>query len=283
MDGELFVLLGPTGSGKTTLLNVIAGLVEYKGNVFFDDKPIDMIPPEDRGVGYVPQDLVLFPHLDVASNVGYSLRLRKKPKTYIEERVDELLRMMGILHLKHRYIKNLSGGEKQRVAIARALASAPKVLLLDEPFNNLDPNTASYLRIKLRRLQRKLGITTIFVTHDMHEAEEMSDRVVVLYQGELQQVSTFDELIFSPRNSNVSNFIGTLNILTCEYKGTLGGLAICDCQGIPILVPFEGGFIRRIAIDPKEIFVVAEHADIPPPILTSLKELSQKSQKYQIR
>ncbi|MEM2849011.1 MAG: ABC transporter ATP-binding protein [Candidatus Bathyarchaeia archaeon] len=271
VDGELFTLLGPSGSGKTTLLNVIAGLVEYVGNVFFDDKPIDMVPPEDRGIGYVPQDQLLFPHLKVADNVGYSLKVSKKPKTFIEKRVDELLRMMGITHLKHRYIKDLSGGEKQRVALARALANEPKVLLLDEPFSNLDPNTAGYLRLEIRRLQRRLGITTIFVTHDINEAEEMSDRVGILYHGELQQVSTFDEIIFSPKSTNVSDFIGDLNILTCECRGNSGGLAICDCQGIPIFVLTDGNSIRKIAIDPKEVFVTTELTDISDPRINVFK------------
>lgn len=290
MDGELFTLLGPSGSGKTTLLNVIAGLVEYKGNVFFDDEPVDTVPPEKRRVGYVPQDQLLFPHLKVADNVGYSLKVLKKPKAFIEQRVNELLKMMGIEHLKYRYIKDLSGGEKQRVALARALASEPKVLLLDEPFNNLDPNTANHLKFEIRHIQKKLGITTILVTHDIREAEEMSDRVGILYYGELQQVSTFDEIIFSPKTTKVSEFIGDLNILTCECKGNSNGLAVCDCHGITILILADGGSVRKMAIDPRDVLVATELTDIPTPhinvfrgVVTDISEISSQIVKVRVR
>ncbi|MBO3802676.1 MAG: ABC transporter ATP-binding protein [Candidatus Brockarchaeota archaeon] len=270
-DGELFVLLGPTGSGKTTLLKVIAGLVEYEGSVLFDGKPMEGVPPELRRIGYLPQDQVLFPHMDVASNIGYSLRVKGRPKTLAEKRVDELLGMMGMMHLKHRYPKNLSGGEKQRVALARALASDPVVLLLDEPLSNLDPITQQYLRLELRQIQRKLGITCVFVSHDLEEAESMSDRVGVLFGGEIQQVSTLSEMTFSPKNKTVSDFIGALNILNCRCDRVLGGLAECDCDGKTILVPFEGKPVRKIAIDPKEIVIATEESDIPLPRVNVFK------------
>ena len=152
-DGELLVLLGPTGAGKTTLLNVIAGITDYEGSVLFDGESVDDIPASERRVGYVFQDLALFPHLDVFSNVAYGLKVQKKTKGEIEGKINELLKLMKIEHLRHRYPRDLSGGEKQRVALARALALSPlNALLLDEPFNNLDRCTRRYLRVEFRQL-----------------------------------------------------------------------------------------------------------------------------------
>jgi len=189
-DGELLVVLGPNGAGKTTLLNIIAGLVDYEGTVLFDGISVDKVPTNDRQIGYLFQNLALFPHLDVASNVGYSLRVNGKKKEEIMQEVDELLKLMKIEHLKHRYPKNLSGGEKQRVALARALATSPKVLLLDEPFNSLDSGMCSCLRREIRQIQREMSITTVFVTHNLTDAEEMGDRIVALNSGKIKQVTS---------------------------------------------------------------------------------------------
>jgi ABC-type sugar transport system ATPase subunit len=189
-DGELLVVLGPNGAGKTTLLNIITGLVSYEGTVLFDGVPVDKTATNERQIGYLFQNLALFPHLDVASNVGYSLKIRGKKKEEIAQEVDELLKLMKIEHLKHRYPKNLSGGEKQRVALARALATSPKVLLLDEPFNSLDSGMCKCLRRKIRQIQREMGITTVFVTHNLTDAEEMGDRIVALNSGKIKQVTS---------------------------------------------------------------------------------------------
>ncbi|RCV63690.1 molybdate/tungstate transport system ATP-binding protein [Methanophagales archaeon] len=184
-DGELLVVLGPNGAGKTTLLNIIAGLVKYKGAVLFDGVPVDKTPVNEREIGYIFQNLALFPHLDVASNVGYSLMIKGKEEKEKMQKVDELLQLTKIEHLKHRYPKNLSGGEKQRVALARALASSPKVLLLDEPFNSLDIGMCECLRKEIRQVQREMGITTVFVTHNLADVAEMGDRVVALNNGKI--------------------------------------------------------------------------------------------------
>ncbi|MFZ2071462.1 MAG: ABC transporter ATP-binding protein [Halobacteriota archaeon] len=189
-DGELLVVLGPNGAGKTTLLDIIAGLVDYEGVVLFDGVPVDKVPANERQIGYLFQNLALFPHLDVASNVGYSLRVNGKKKEEIVQKVDELLKLMKIEHLKHRYPKNLSGGEKQRVALARALASFPKVLLLDEPFNSMDIGMCKCLRREVRQIQREMGITTVLVTHNLTDADEMGDRIVVLNNGKIRQVTS---------------------------------------------------------------------------------------------
>ncbi|RLI26313.1 MAG: hypothetical protein DRO52_02720 [Candidatus Hecatellales archaeon] len=262
-DGEFFTLLGPTGSGKTTLLNVIAGLTPYRGTVLFNGKPVDHLPAELRRVGYVPQNSVLFPHLDVKANVGYSLKVRGLSREEVDEKVRELLKLTGISHLESRYPKDLSCGERQRVALARALAANPKVLLLDEPLSNLDPKTSYHLRIELKRLQRSLNLTTIFVTHDLSEAEEMGGRVGILYKGRLLQSSTLPEILFSPSCEEVFEFTGRLNIFNCQSYRPLGGVAEVDCDGILLTVPYEGRPIRKVAVNSKDIFLSAE--EIPGP------------------
>jgi len=256
LSGELLVLLGPNGAGKTTLLNVIAGLIEYEGSVLFDGIPVDDRPPQKRGVGYLFQDLMLFLHLDVASNIAYSLKVQGWPREIIETRVGELLQLMRIKHLSSRYPRNLSGGEKQRVAIARALASSPGIMLLDEPLSSLDLQTSKYLRSELKQLQRSLEITTIYVTHELAEAEEMADRIAIIHEGRIEQVGTYEEVFFYPANEKVVAFMGAPNILQCDKTRTLGhGLAEVTCGGLPIVVPYDGISIQSIALFPRDIYV----------------------------
>ena len=194
-EGEFLVLWGQTGAGKTTLLNIIAGLVEYKGSVFFDDIPADEVPVSQRRMGYLFQQLALFPHLDVRSNVAYGLNIQKKPKKEVEIKVAEQLGLMEIRHLAHRYPRDLSGGEKQRVALARAIISSPEIMLLDEPLNSLDFDTARRLRAKIRQLHRKLGITTVYVTHCFEEAFALADRVVVLNNGRIVRIDSAENIL----------------------------------------------------------------------------------------
>jgi len=256
LDKELLVLLGPNGAGKTTLLNIIAGFTEYGGSVLFDGSPVDKVPTSQRGIGYLFQDLVLFPHLDVAANVAYGLRLQEQSKGQIDARVNELFKMMKITHLASRYPKNLSGGEKQRVALARALALSPKVLLLDEPLSSLDVQTSKYLRIELKQLQRRLGVTTVYVTHNLVAAEEMADRIAIIEGGSIEQVGRPDDVFFSPNNERVSDFIGAPNILDCSYCRSLGkGVIEVGCGGLPIIVPHDGNSVRRIALFPRDIYI----------------------------
>jgi len=255
-DKELLVLLGPNGAGKTTLLNIIAGLTDYDGSVLFDNEPVDKLPSSKRGVGYLFQDLFLFPHLDVASNIAYGLRTQKQAQNELQGRVEELLQLVKISHLANRYPKHLSGGEKQRVALARALALSPRVLLLDEPLNSLDMQTAKYLRTELKQLQKRLGITTIYVTHDLAEAEEMADRIAVIQNGQVQQMGRPEEIFFYPVNEVVSDFIGTPNILHCDYCRTLGqGVLEVNCGGLNIILPDDGNMVRRIALFPRDIYI----------------------------
>lgn len=271
-SGELLILLGPTGAGKTTLLNIITGLVEYEGSVFFDGSPVDEIPTPQRCVGYLFQDLALFPHLDVSANIAYGLRVKKRSSSEIKARVKELLNLMRIEHLAHRYPRDLSGGERQRVALARALAPSPQVLLLDEPLGNLDFGTSKYLRIEFQRLQKKLGITTIYVTHNQREAEEIGDRIAVIHQGAIEQVGTPDEIFFNPKNDRVSEFIGSPNILPCQHCRDLGrGLMEIGTGGLTIVVPHEGVEIKKIAISPRDIYISPEKP--PGPDLNRFKGL----------
>jgi len=271
-DKELLVLLGPNGAGKTTIANIIAGLTDYRGSVLFDGVAVDKLPANKREVGYLFQDLVLFPHLDVAANIAYGLTTRKQSPRQAESRVKQLLQMMKIEHLVSRYPKHLSGGEKQRVALARALAPSPRVLLLDEPLSSLDVPTAKYLRTELKQLQQRLGITTAYVTHDLQEAEEMADRIAVLQNGCLEQVDKPEKVFFYPRNEKVSDFIGAPNILDCDYCRSLGrGVMEVGCGGLPIIVPHDGEAVHRIALLPTDIHISETHP--PGPEVNRFKAL----------
>jgi ABC-type Fe3+/spermidine/putrescine transport system ATPase subunit len=185
--GELVVMVGPSGAGKTTLLNVIAGFIHYRGQVLFDGKPMNHIPPNRRRVGYCFQDLLLFPHLSVRKNLLLAMKGLCLDRGSKQKRADELLSLFRIEHLASRFPDLLSGGERQRAALARSLASEPRVLLLDEPFANLDLETVKHLRRELRRLQRQFGLPTLFVTHNLQEAEELGDRIVVMREGRIEQ------------------------------------------------------------------------------------------------
>jgi len=270
VDKELLVLLGPVGAGKTTILNIITGLISYEGSILFGGEPIDGLPPNQRGVGYLFQDLNLFPHMDVAANIVYGLRVQGRSKVQVGRRLKELLTMFRIEGIAHRYPKNLSGGEKKRVALARALAPGPEILLLDEPLDGLDLKTRKYLRMEFRRIQRRMGITAIYVTHDQIEAEEMADRIAVIHNGCLQQVGTPGDVFFHPRTEEVSDFIGQPNILDCESSRILAvGLVEVKCGGVPIVVPHHGDSVRKIAIFPKDIYVSVE--DPPGPDINRFK------------
>lgn len=255
-SGELVVLLGPNGAGKSTLLDTVAGLIEYEGSVAIDGDPVDDLPPQHREVGYLFQDLVLFPHLNVVSNVGYSLKARGWPQDRIQKRVAELLELVRVKDLARCYPWRLSGGERQRVALGRALASYPRILLLDEPLNSMDLRTAKYLRSEIKRIQRSLGITTLYVTHELQEAEELADRITVIIDGRIEQVGKPREVFFHPANDKVLQFLGEPNILKCQQARNLShGLVEVMCSGMPVVVPKEGNKIKQIAILPGDVYI----------------------------
>ncbi len=256
LDRELLVLLGPTGAGKTTVLNVISGLIEYEGSVLFDGISMEGVPTKCRGVGYLFQDQVLFPHLSVSSNITYGLRIQKWDSGAIETRLRELVDLLNIHNVAGRYPRDLSGGEKQRVALARAIAPYPKVLLLDEPFNSLDMRTTKYLRIEFRKILKELGLTAVFVTHGLKEAQEMADRIAVLDRGRLKQIGSPQEVFFDPRGEEVSDFLGSPNILECDRYHVLGnGLVAAECNGMEVIVPYEGNSVKKIAISPGDVYL----------------------------
>jgi len=263
-DRELMVLLGPVGAGKTTLLNIIAGLAPYRGSVLFDGRPVDALPVPERNVGYLFQNLLLFPHLTVEENILYGLKARRAPAERARRGARDLIDFFNLGPLADRYPARLSGGEKQRVALARALAPEPEILLLDEPFSNLDYKTTKYLRLELKRLQRELEITAIYVTHDQFEAEEIADSIAVLHRGRLVQAGTAEEIFFHPAGEAVADFIGRPNVLYCDSSRVLGGgLVEVTAGGIPIVVPHHGGPIRKIAVFPRDIYVSPEQPPGP--------------------
>lgn len=198
LDKEFLVLWGPTGAGKTTLLNVIAGLVKYEGSVLFNGVSVNEVPVRQRKISYLFQNLALFPHLNVRNNIAYGLTVQKKSKEEIEYKVNNLMKLMKIEHLAFRYSKNLSGGEKQRVALARAIVLSPEILLLDEPLNSLDFETARHLRMEIQQFQKKWGITTIYVTHSLEEALILADRIVVLDGGKIVQTGPPENIFQIP-------------------------------------------------------------------------------------
>lgn len=219
-EGEFFAFLGPSGSGKSTLLRAIAGFGPTpSGRILIGGEDIAALPPWRRDVGMVFQSYALWPHMTVRKNVAFGLEERRVPKEEISKRVERALDMVGLLNLADRRPAQLSGGQQQRVALARTIVVEPKVLLLDEPLSNLDANLRVQMRLEIRELQRKLNLTTIFVTHDQEEANTTSDRMAVLDQGVIQQVGSPMELYDSPANLFVARFLGTANVL----KGTITG------------------------------------------------------------
>lgn len=218
LEGEFVTLLGPSGCGKTTLLNLMAGFAEAdNGEIFIDGQLVTETPPYQREIGIVFQNYALFPHMNVAKNVGYGLRMRGVPKAEIAERVEQALALVKLQGYGDRKPRELSGGQQQRVALARALVIRPKVLLLDEPFSALDKNLRLSMQIELKDIQRKLGVTTVFVTHDQSEALSMSDRVVVMSAGHVRQIGTPDAIYRQPLDPFVASFVGDVNILPGRY------------------------------------------------------------------
>ena len=257
-DKEFVTFLGPSGCGKTTTLRIIGGFVDPKeGDFFFEGKRINYLPPHKRHVNTVFQRYALFPHLNVFENIAFGLRIQKVPENQVKERVSEMLALVNLKGYEKRNVNLLSGGQQQRVAIARALVNHPRVLLLDEPLGALDLKLRKEMQIELKRIQKSTGITFIYVTHDQEEALTMSDTVVVMNNGDIQQIGTPEDIYNEPKNAFVADFIGESNIID--------GIMLRDC-----FVEFAGtqfecvdkGFAPNEPVDvvvrPEDVKVVGE-------------------------
>lgn len=256
-DGEFITFLGPSGCGKTTTLRIIAGFLEPdEGDVIFDGKKINGVPPHKRKVNTIFQRYALFPHLNVAENIAFGLKLKKMPKDKIEKKVSEMLSLVNLKGFEHRNINSLSGGQQQRVAIARALAVDPKVLLLDEPLGALDLKLRKDMQVELKKIQQSLGITFIYVTHDQEEALSMSDTIVVMDSGKIQQIGSPTDIYNEPKNAFVADFIGESNIV----DGIMKDDKIVEFSG-HVFDCLDTGFGKNEAVD---VVVRPEDVDVVP-------------------
>lgn len=238
--GEFITLLGSSGCGKTTTLRIIAGLEQPDaGSVWLDGREVTGLEPNQRDVNTVFQNYALFPHMNVAENIGYGLKLKKVPKSEIRKKVSQMLELVQLEGYEKRKPSELSGGQKQRVAIARALVNNPKVLLLDEPLGALDLQLRRAMQIELKHLQKKLGITFIYITHDQEEAINMSDRIAVMRDGRIEQIGTPDEIYNHPKTSYVATFVGNANILHGVSESIQGENAIVKIGNDRVIVKLE--------------------------------------------
>lgn len=239
--GEFITLLGSSGCGKTTTLRIIAGLERPdSGRVLLEGKDVTELEPNQRDVNTVFQNYALFPHMTVAENIGYGLKLKKVPKPEIKERVKDVLEMVQLAGFEKRKPSELSGGQKQRVAIARAIVNNPKILLLDEPLGALDLQLRRTMQHELKNLQKSLGITFIYITHDQEEAINMSDRIVVMNKGVFEQIGCSDEVYNHPRTSYVATFVGSANIIQGTVERMAGDKVLVDTCGGKALIDADG-------------------------------------------
>jgi putative spermidine/putrescine transport system ATP-binding protein len=255
--GEFITFLGPSGCGKTTILRMVAGFeTPSAGAIKVAGKDVTKLRPNQRNVGMVFQSYALFPNMTVAENIGFGLKVAKRPAAEVRARVDEMLNLIKLPHIASRYAWQLSGGQQQRVALARALAGKPQLLLLDEPLSALDAKIRVSLREEMRTLQRDLGITSIFVTHDQEEALSISDRIVVLNEGKVEQIGTPFEIYNYPRTRFVASFVGTLNLLDGKVVDPVSGKISVDGQEIAAgraIAGASAGESRTVALRPEAI------------------------------
>ena len=263
-DKEFITLLGPSGCGKTTTLRIIGGFIEPdSGEIFFDGKKVNGVPPYKRQVNTVFQRYALFPHLNVYENVAFGLRIKKIPEKEIKKTVREMLELVNLVGFEKRNVTSLSGGQQQRVAIARALAVKPRVLLLDEPLGALDLKLRKDMQVELKKIQKSLGITFIYVTHDQEEALSMSDTIVVMDSGEIQQIGTPQDIYNEPKNAFVADFIGESNIV----DGVMRKDFVVDFSGHRFEC-LDKGFDENESVD---VVVRPEDVDIVEPEKGMLK------------
>ena len=269
-DKEFVTLLGPSGCGKTTILRIIAGFLEAdSGDVFFDGKVINSVPANKRNINTIFQRYALFPHLNVYDNIAFGLKLKKVPKNEIHERVHEMLRLVNLEGFEKRSINRLSGGQQQRVAIARAVINKPKVLLLDEPLAALDLKLRKDMQTELKNIQKQLGITFVFVTHDQEEALSMSDKVIVMNEGKIQQIGTPQDVYNEPVNAFVADFIGESNIIDGvmldDFKVRVEGVTLqCLDKGFKVNEAVD------VVIRPEDIDIVPAERGLITGVVTNV-------------
>jgi putative spermidine/putrescine transport system ATP-binding protein len=259
-SGEFFSLLGPSGCGKSTTLRMVAGFIAPSaGRILIGSDDVTALPPEKRDIGIVFQNYAIFPHMNVADNIGFGLKLRKRPKSEIRHRVTEALKQVGLAGYENRFQRQLSGGEQQRVALARVLVTEPRILLLDEPLSALDKSLREEMKYWIKDLQQRLGITTIYVTHDQDEALTMSDRIAVMQKGRIVQVGAPAEIYERPRTLFVTTFIGHSNVIDVTVAGrnetgitvTLAGTTI-PSQGVEALAV---GQAAKLVVRPENVLI----------------------------
>src|SRR5579872_2752904 len=271
--GSLLALLGPSGSGKTTLLRIVAGLeTPDSGIILHHDEDVTERSPKERNVGFVFQHYALFRHMTVFENVAFGMRVRRRPKAEVTERVHELLRLVRLEGLEKRFPSQLSGGQRQRIALARALAVQPRVLLLDEPFGALDAKVRQELRQWLRRLHEEIRLTTVFVTHDQEEAFEVSDRVVVMNQGRIEQQGTPQEVFDHPANPFVMDFLGKVNLFHGRIEAGLASLGSPELAAPEHIGQVSGpafGYVR-----PHDVEIMRHEEEGEPAIRAHITQIS---------
>ncbi|MEO0384741.1 MAG: sn-glycerol-3-phosphate ABC transporter ATP-binding protein UgpC [Pseudomonadota bacterium] len=253
--GELVVLVGPSGCGKSTLLRMVAGLEEITDGVLsIGDRVVNDVDPADRNIAMVFQNYALYPHMTVAKNMGYGLKNRGLPKAEIEQKVRDAAKMLNVTEYLDRRPSQLSGGQRQRVAMGRAIVRSPELFLFDEPLSNLDAKLRNQMRIEIRALQRRLGVTAMYVTHDQVEAMTMADRIIVLNNGEIEQIGTPSDIYHSPASTFVGSFMGAppMNLLPASYNGN-GHVALTDEISVPVEANTDHAGDVQLGIRPEEV------------------------------
>lgn len=276
--GEFITFLGPSGCGKTTMLRIISGLLPPdSGRVFLNGADITRLAPDKRSVNTVFQNYALFPHMNVAKNVAYGLKIRGVPKAQRRQKVAEMLEIVKLSGFEKKMPDTLSGGQKQRVAIARAAVNSPDVLLLDEPLGALDLQLRKYLQTELKRIQKQLGITFIYITHDQEEAMNMSDRIVVMHEGRLEQIGTPREVYDRPKTAFAAQFVGMSNLLSCRVQSQNGNMLTVLAEDTPLSVfaadrTFAPGAQLTVSVRSEKLSVetVPQQGAIPVTVLENV-------------
>lgn len=273
-QGEFFSLLGPSGCGKSTTLRMIAGFIRpTSGQILIGSDDVTYLPPEKRDIGIVFQNYAIFPHMSVAENIAFGLKLRKKSREEIDSSVAFALRQVGLMGYENRYQRQLSGGEQQRVALARVLVTEPRILLLDEPLSALDKSLREEMKYWIKDLQKKLGITTVYVTHDQDEALTMSDRIGVMQKAKVEQVGTPQEIYERPKTLFVTTFIGQSNVIDATVRGRQGESLVVSFGDTVALtrVPagdFADGKAVKLVVRPENIIIDEAGTGIPATVVS---------------